>query len=240
MKHISATPFNDALNELAVQLPESILHYINSKFPTIHNVQEKSKLECSSQKFWQTIITNSIPTLESYIDDVHSSFSLNIPSKDIYHAASKVPTLSTMQLCNAATNTSISKFPKQKHPDLHSFLSSFDFIDFPVADNYPPSFDSEYSKAIIDSFIRNFSECLHIDNRINFDLLLPAGSSSTKDLAGLEVSIGNKSTKSRAIQTLLLCKIINLLIQSNFSCSSIFVIIQRHLITFLVLLPFSW
>ncbi|XBH59795.1 hypothetical protein VPH35_114482 [Triticum aestivum] len=57
MKHISSTPFRDASNELEeVQLPEEIQEYINTKYPSVHNIQEKKMLEHCSQKFWQTIL----------------------------------------------------------------------------------------------------------------------------------------------------------------------------------------
>ena len=124
MKHITATPFADSIVEPPMQLPESILHYINSKLPSIHNIQvwksnteartlvfylqtsrfsnflwlllahfihfqflsssnqERIKLQSSSQKFWQTVLTNSIPTLQSYVDDVLSLLPSSSPSKD--------------------------------------------------------------------------------------------------------------------------------------------------------------
>ncbi|KAE8791506.1 hypothetical protein D1007_33949 [Hordeum vulgare] len=63
MKHISATPFRDSLTQSAIQLPESIMEYINTKLPCIHNIQEKIKLESIREKFGGKIITNSIPTM---------------------------------------------------------------------------------------------------------------------------------------------------------------------------------
>lgn len=98
-----------------------------------------------------------------------------------------MPAPSNMQLSNAATNSSVPKFPNELQPDINSILSSIDFMDFPMPANYPPSFDSEYSKVFIDSFIQNLSECLNIDNPTNLDLLFSVGSASTKDLPCLEV-----------------------------------------------------
>ncbi|XBI43110.1 hypothetical protein VPH35_107927 [Triticum aestivum] len=58
MKHISSTPFCDASDELEVQLAEEkeIQEYVNTKYPSVHNIQEKKMLERCSQKFWQTIL----------------------------------------------------------------------------------------------------------------------------------------------------------------------------------------
>lgn len=92
-----------------------------------------------------------------------------------------------MQLGNDETNSIIPKLPKEQHADLQSFLSSFDFLDFPGPHDYPPSFDSEYNKAVIDSLIQNFSRSLFIENTTNFDVLLPAGSTSNTVLAATEV-----------------------------------------------------
>ena len=37
MKHISSTPFNDSMNDFAVELPEVILQYIDNKFPSFQD-----------------------------------------------------------------------------------------------------------------------------------------------------------------------------------------------------------
>ena len=39
MKHITATPFADSIVEPPMQLPDSSLHYIKSRLPSIHNIQ---------------------------------------------------------------------------------------------------------------------------------------------------------------------------------------------------------
>lgn len=197
MKHITATPFANSMDESTTQLPESILHYINNKLPSIHNIQvwksnieartlvfylqttrffyfswlllahlihfqfsfssnqEKIKLQCSCQKFWQTVLTNSIPTQESYVDDVLSLLPSSTSSKDgPKYPASTVPALSGVHLGNGVTNADstssmIPIFRMQKHPHLDSFMYSIDFLDFPRPHLYPPSFDSENTQALI-------------------------------------------------------------------------------------------
>ncbi|XP_044377945.1 uncharacterized protein [Triticum aestivum] len=95
MKHISSTPFNHTTNCTDLQLPEVILQYIDNKYPSFHNVQEKTVLESSSQKFWETLVTNSIPTVQAYIDDVNSLFANLVHSmKENYSATRKESTTS--------------------------------------------------------------------------------------------------------------------------------------------------
>ena len=234
MKHITATPFADFIVEPPMQLPDSILHYINSKLPSIHNIQvcksnsearilvfylqssrfmyflllrahfilfqfsfsskqQRIKLQSSSQKFWQTVLTNSIPTLQSYVDDVLSFLPSSSASKDEpQYQPSLVTALSGVHLGNVVSNVDSTRSlipisAMQKHPHLDSFMYSTNFLDFPGPHSYPPSFDSENTQDLIDSIILKFSECVLIDEQINFAPTISIGSPSSTDLALLEV-----------------------------------------------------
>ena len=167
-------------------------NFILSQFSFSSN-QERIKLQSSSQKFWQTVLTNSIPTLQSYVDDVLSFLPSSSPSKDEpQYQPSSVTALSGVHLGKVVSNVDSTRSlipisAMQKHPHLDSFMYSTNFLDFPGPHSYPPSFDSENTQDLIDSIILKFSECMLIDEQINFTPPISIGSPSSTNLALLEV-----------------------------------------------------
>ena len=139
------------------------------------------------------ILTNSIPTLQSYVDDVLSLLPSSSPYEDQHeYQPSTVPALSGVHLGNVVSNVDSTRSlipisAMQKHPHLDSFMYSTNFLDFPGPHSYPPSFDSENTQDLIDSIILKFSERVLIDEQINFAPTISIGSPSSTDLALLEV-----------------------------------------------------
>uniref|UniRef100_A0A453NYL2 Uncharacterized protein n=2 Tax=Aegilops tauschii subsp. strangulata TaxID=200361 RepID=A0A453NYL2_AEGTS len=197
MKHIYSTPFHDEPNVIELELLETVLHYINTKFPSIHNVEEKARVERSTRKFWQTFISNSVPTLQSYIDEAHSGFGLQNPSQA---NRTDEPTTShflpIVKSNNTAADPSLYKLKMEDHSVLESFLSSIDFTDFPGPHILPATFDEKNTKVSVEYLIQSFSESLHIDKHIDFHLLMPNASSFTTALLGTDVIKLNGQTKT--------------------------------------------
>ncbi|KAI4984244.1 hypothetical protein ZWY2020_047942 [Hordeum vulgare] len=137
-------------------------------------------------------ITNSIPTMESYVDDAMSLFDSSITSiVTKKFAPLTVPVLTPMQLDNIASKPAETSLIQENitlgtPPDLQRILNSFQFLDFPGPHIYPPSFYRECSQAAIDSIIENFSKSLLIDDSIKFDSLMTFGSTSTSGLNVVE------------------------------------------------------
>ncbi|KAI4996268.1 hypothetical protein ZWY2020_048034 [Hordeum vulgare] len=159
--------------------------------PNFGRLQEKIKLEPMCQKFGGGgggIVSNSIPTMESYVDDAMSLFDSSITLEDIKKFAPPTfPVLTPMLLDNIAskpaeTSSIQGNIRLAKQPDLQRILNSFEFLDFPGPHTYPPSFYPECSQVAIDSIIENFSKCLLIDDSIKLDSLMTFGSTRTSGL----------------------------------------------------------
>ena len=110
---------------------------IFSKFFCFMN-QEKARVERSTWKFWQTFLSNSIPTIHSYIDEAHRCFGPKIPSKqNKSDELTKFHSLPNMNSSNTTSHPCSCKLETENHPVLELFLSSIDFIDFPGPHIYP-------------------------------------------------------------------------------------------------------
>ncbi|KAI5013631.1 hypothetical protein ZWY2020_037144 [Hordeum vulgare] len=119
------------------------------------------------------IITNSIPTMESYVDDAMSLFDSSITS---------VVTKIFAPLANPVLTPIYSiqeNIMLGNQPDFQRILNSFQFLYFPGPHIDPPSFYPECSQATTDSIIENFSKFVLIDDSIKFDSLMTFGSTST-------------------------------------------------------------
>ncbi|KAI4982297.1 hypothetical protein ZWY2020_022789 [Hordeum vulgare] len=110
------------------------------------------------------IVTNSIPTMESYVDDAMSLFGSSITLEDIKKFAPPTfPVLTPMQLDNIAskpaeTSSIQENIPLGKQPNLQRILNSFEFLDFPGPHIYPPSFYPECRNSLYCPFKINYVE----------------------------------------------------------------------------------
>ena len=134
--------------------------------------------------------------MKTYIEDVHSSDYTNSASSDTSHSrATKLPSTSNIQLSSTATSTCVPQFTKELKPEIDSFISFFDFLDFPMPAKHPSSYDSEISNLQVDLFIHKFSECLNLDISANNKFLFTIGSPSSQVLEWQEVFNKDQTNK---------------------------------------------
>ncbi|XP_037434096.1 uncharacterized protein LOC119301259 [Triticum dicoccoides] len=182
LKHISSTPFNNISNEGINKLPTCILQYISSKFPSIYNLQEKALLEDMTKKFWQTIISNSIPTTERYIDDLHSTI-----SKSFTHINNEMTESANEQITSPNNHISLHQQAEQIYSNKYfkdptTFLSSHDFLDFAMPYSNPPNWEKEDGDSSIQWLDKKFSQCLLLENSSGIDDLFQKRSPTFEDL----------------------------------------------------------
>ena len=197
MKHISSTPFNHTTNCTDLQLPEVILQYIDNKYPSFHNVQEKTVLESSSQKFWETLVTNSIPTVQAYIDDVNSLFANLVHSmKENYSATRKESTTSKVII-----SCPRKEFAPPKIEDKSTFdTGSNDLINFPIPIVLPPTNSLDITTTAL---LEKLAHSVVTEDYANMGVLFSTNLPSLKELLKIEkISIPNTNEETNPMQEL--------------------------------------
>ncbi|XP_045086024.1 uncharacterized protein [Aegilops tauschii subsp. strangulata] len=174
MKHISSTPFNDSMNDFAVELPEVILQYIDNKFPSFQDNLEKSLLQASSQRFWETLVTNYIPTLRTYIDDVKCSFSKKSATTrySIKQETKSLPATSS-PVTSGIAELCVPKSVGDLDQAINSLLNSDEFLHLKNDSNVSAPTLKEHSKAAFDLFVQDCTDPEGMNELANCGVLFP-------------------------------------------------------------------
>ncbi|EMS65915.1 hypothetical protein TRIUR3_16671 [Triticum urartu] len=143
---------------------------------------EKALLEDMTKKFWQTIISNSIPTTERYIDDLHSTI-----SKSFTHINNEMTESANEQITSPNNHISLHQQAEQIYSNKYfkdptTFLSSHDFLDFAMPYSNPPNWEKEDGDSSIQWLDKKFSQCLLLENSSGIDDLFQKRSPTFEDL----------------------------------------------------------
>ncbi|KAM3328974.1 hypothetical protein ACQJBY_026200 [Aegilops geniculata] len=190
LKHISSTPFNDSVNDSALELPKVILQYIDSKFHSFKQNLDKTLLQAASQRFWETLVTNCIPTMRTYINDLNSSFSKIC-------ASPKYPNEQESKRLPASTSPAISGpqqiaeliVPKSvAHLDeaINSLLNSNEILQLKNNSNSSPPNLKDQSEAVFELFLQDFTDPKEMKESTNWGVLFPKSLPTFEDLFKIE------------------------------------------------------
>ncbi|XP_037482003.1 uncharacterized protein LOC119360466 isoform X3 [Triticum dicoccoides] len=144
--------------------------------------KEKAMLEDMTKKFWQTIISNSIPTTERYIDDLHSTI-----SNSLTHINNEMTESANEQITSPNNHISVHQQAEQIYSNKYfkdptTFLSSHDFLDFAMPYSNPPNWEKEDGDSSIQWLDKKFSECLLLENSSSIDDLFQKSPPTFEDL----------------------------------------------------------
>lgn len=144
--------------------------------------QDKSLLQTASRRFWETLVTNCIPTLRTYIDDVNSSFSKN--SATIGY--SNEPPITSLTVTSGTTELSAPKFIHDLDHAINTFLSSNDFLDLKKTSTCTTPSLADSSKTVFELLLQDLTDHQALIDSTNCGVLFPKSLPTFEDIFKIE------------------------------------------------------